>query len=130
MSMKSYKAPGPDGFQPFFFKKYWSKIGDDIWKVVKDAFANGYLPSKLIETLVVPIAKVDFPSVLGDFRPISLCNVVYKIVTKVLVNRLRPFLDDLVGPLQSSFISGRGTTDNAILAQKIVHYMHHSHSRK
>src|ERR1044072_77203 len=84
MSMKSYKAPGPDGFKPFFFKTYWDKVGDDVWRLVRDAFASGGIPSKLAETLVVLIPKGDYPSSLGDFHPISLCNVVYKIITNVL----------------------------------------------
>lgn len=67
---------------------------------------------------------------MKEFRPISLCNVAYKIITKVLVQRLRPYLDYLVEPLQSSFIPGRGTKDNAILAQEIIHYMHHSKAKK
>src|ERR1044072_2523328 len=83
----------------------------------------------MAETLVVLIPKGDLPNSLGDFRPISLCNVVYKLVTKVFVNRLRPFLDELVGPLQSSFIPGRGTSDNAIQTHEIVHCMHNYNSR-
>lgn len=64
---------------------------------------------------MVLIPKHDDPHTFKDFRPISLCNVLYKLVTKVLVHRLRPFLGDLISPLQSSFIPGRGTKDNAIL---------------
>lgn len=127
--MKSYKAPGHDGFQPIFFKHFWDVVGDDIWHLVKEAFINGSSDARLSETLLVLIPKVTHPRCLKEFRPISLCNVTYKIITKVLVNRLRPFLDDLISPLQSSFIPRRGTSDNVILAQEVVHYKHHNKSK-
>ncbi|XP_057418984.1 uncharacterized protein LOC130713213 [Lotus japonicus] len=130
MSMKSFKAPGPDGFQPVFFKKYWDIVGEDIWRVVRDAFVTGSIDPALAETLIVLIPKVDVPTQMKDLRPISLCNVVYKIITKVLVSRIRPYLDQIIGPLQSSFIPGRGTTDNAILAQEVIHYLAHSMAKK
>lgn len=83
----------------------------------------GSFDSALSETLVALIPKVDVPKTFRELRPISLCNVVYKIITKVLVLRLRGCLQEIVGPLQSSFIPGRGTTDNAIILQEVVHFM-------
>jgi len=67
---------------------------------------------------------------MKHFRPICSCNVLYKLIMEVLVNKLRPFLDSLVGPLQSSFIPGRGTTDNALIAQEIIHHIHKSKSNQ
>ena len=106
MSMRSLSAPGPDGFQPFFYKKYWQQVGDSLWKLVREAFETGKVYEKLMEILLVLIPKGDNPSMVKDFRPISLCNVTYKLITKVLVNRLRPFLNNLIGPMQSSFLPG------------------------
>lgn len=114
--MKSYKALDLYGFQPFFFKQYWDIIYDDVWCLVRDAFEHGHFGIKLVETLVLLIPKIDHPKKLNQFRSISLCNVIYKLITKVLANRLRPFLHELVSPLQSSYIQGRGTVDNAIVA--------------
>ncbi|RDX57651.1 hypothetical protein CR513_63088, partial [Mucuna pruriens] len=75
MSIKSYKSPEFDGFQLFFFKMFWTIVSDD--------------------TLLVLISKIDHPISYKDLRPITLCNMVNKIISKVSINRLRPFLIDL-----------------------------------
>lgn len=116
MAMRSFSAPGPDGFQPFFFKKFRDVVGEDLWKVVSNAFETGTVDSTLLETLIVLIPKVESPTMVKEFRPISLCNVTYKVITKVMVNRIRPYLNSLIGPMQSNFLPGRGTMDNAFLA--------------
>ena len=91
---------------------------------------GGFIDPKIAATLFVLIPKIDNPVHLRNFRPISLCNVIYKIITKVMVNRLRPFLDEIISPLQGSFIPGRGTTDNIIIAQEMMNFMHRSKSKK
>lgn len=109
-SLSSYKAPIVDGFQPIFFKNYWELVSNDVWQMVSSAFSFGsFDPTLLAETLTVSIPLVDAPMSLKDFRPISLCNVLFKVISKVLVNRIRPHLDQLIGPLQSSFIPKRDT---------------------
>lgn len=128
-SMQPYKSPGPDGFQGIFFKQYWHIVGDDISHLVVQAFATGTFDPTLSETLIALIPKVDHPGSFKEFRPISLCNTVYKLITKVLVNRMRPMLDSIVSPFQSSFIPKRGTRDNAIILQDIIHAMNKSKKR-
>ena len=76
------------------------------------------------------ILKTEVPTLFSKFHPISLCNVVYKLISKVLVNRLRPFTMELIGPLQNSFIPSRSTIDNVITAQEILYHMHSSKSKK
>lgn len=115
-SMHSYKAPGPDGFQLVFFKSYWNIIANDVFQLVSKAFSLGRIDHQLAETLIVPIPKIDEPTSLKDFRPISLCNMLLKLISKIIVKRIRPYLDDFIGPLQSSFIPKRGTSDNALIA--------------
>src|ERR1044072_5914040 len=124
MSMHSFKAPGVDGFQAFFYKRYWHILGTDLHHMVAEAFRNSEADPALLETLIVLIPKVQNPVRFKELRPISLCNVAYKVITKVLVNRFRPLLDDLIGPLQGSFIPGRGTKDNIVLAQEVMHTLH------
>ncbi|EEC84864.1 hypothetical protein OsI_31997 [Oryza sativa Indica Group] len=79
------------------------------------------MPDGINATAIVLISKVNRPMELKEFRPISLCNVIYKIVSKCLVNRLRPILDDLISQNQSAFVPGRMITDNALLAFECFH---------
>lgn len=122
--MSPYKAPSPDGFQPIFFRNYRNIVSKDVWTLIANAFSSGQIDHHIADTLIVPIPKIDEPKSLKDFRPISLCNVLLKLVSTILIRSVRPHLDDLIGPLQSSFIPNRGTTDNGLVAQELVHYMH------
>jgi len=96
--MNPYKALGLDGFQCIFFKQYWHIVGDDIFNLVSSAFHTGYFDPDISDTLISLIPKVDSPNTYKDFRPINLCNIVYKVITKVVVHRLRPILDTIIGP--------------------------------
>ena len=83
--------------------------------MVQSAFTLGFFDPRLAETLITLIPKGENPTHLRNFRPISLCNMACKVISKVLVNRLHPFLEDLIGPLQSSFIPHGSVTDNVII---------------
>lgn len=117
------KAPGPDGFNPAFFQRCWETVGNDIFLEGKRWLEEGVFLSDLNNTNVVLIPKVDTPQTVRDLRPISLCNVVYKIVSKVLSNRLKSVLPGLVDKAQSAFISGRAIQDNVIIAFEAIHAM-------
>lgn len=67
------------------------------------------------------ITKIKGPETLGNFRPISLCNTIYKIFKKIIVARLRPYLEKLISPLQSAFVPGRKGINNAIIVQELIH---------
>ena len=88
---------------------------------VKQIFRSGKVPEHLNKTLITLIPKIQGPKTLGNYRPISLCNTVYKVVTKIIVARLRPFLDKIISPLQTAFVPGRKGIDNVIIAQEIIH---------
>ena len=90
------KAPGPDGFPAIFFQRNWSTVKDSVIAAVKDFFCTGIMPEGVNSTPIVLFPKIANPTKLSDYRPISLCNVIYKVISKCLVNRLRPLLDDLI----------------------------------
>lgn len=84
-------------------------------------FADGILPAGVNDTSIVLIPKGQNPEQLKDFGPISLCNVIYKVISKCLVNRLRPLLDEHIFPEQSAFLPGRMISDNALIAFECLH---------
>ncbi|GAU45877.1 hypothetical protein TSUD_401030, partial [Trifolium subterraneum] len=117
------KSPGPDGFNPAFYQHFWDMCGEDIFQEVKGWLDRGYFPSSMNETNICLIPKCERPNTMKDYRPISLCNVLYKMVSKVLANRLKQCLEKCVSEEQSAFIEGRSITDNALVAIEIIHYM-------
>ena len=104
-------------------------VKEDVVEGVQDFFENGILPEGLNDTVIVLIPKGKDPQSLKNYRPISLCNVIYKVISKCLVNRLRPFLDDIISETQSAFIPGRLITDNATIAFECFHKIQHSNNR-
>ena len=95
-------------------------------QLIKTAFETCHFSNELHTTLLVLIPKNERSESIKQFRPISLCNVVYKILTKVLVNRLKNCIGKLVNPLQASFVPGRHAADNIIMAQEMVHNIRRS----
>lgn len=124
------KAPGPDGYPGRFFQRNWLLMKEDIIPAVQKFFDTGQMPEGVNDTCIVLIPKVSNPKTLKDFRPISLCNVLYKIVSKCLVNRLRPLLQDIISPNQSAFIPGRMITDNALIAFECMHTINSSNDAR
>ncbi|KAG7591715.1 Zinc finger CCHC-type [Arabidopsis thaliana x Arabidopsis arenosa] len=129
-SMGRFKAPGPDGFQPVFFQDCWDVVGESVTKFVLDFFSTGQLPEETNDALMVLIPKVGKPETIKQFRPISLCNVLFKIITKSMVMRLKKVMPKLIGPAQSSFIPGRLSVDNIVVVQEAVHSMRRKKGRK
>jgi hypothetical protein len=117
------KALGPDGMPAVFFKKYWDVVGEKLTQEVLNVLRGGQIPDGWNDTIISLIPKVEKPEKVTDLRPISLCNVVYKVVSKVLSNRLRQVLPDLITPNQSAFVPGRLISDNILVAYEITHYL-------
>ncbi|GAU33827.1 hypothetical protein TSUD_221650 [Trifolium subterraneum] len=115
------KSPGPDGFNPTFYQRFWEQCSDDIFSAASTWLERGYFPTSLNETNICLIPKCDNPTSMKDLRPISLCNVLYKMISKVLANRLKCCLDKCVSQEQSAFVEGRSILDNALIATEVIH---------
>jgi hypothetical protein len=115
------KAPGPDGFSAQFFQRNWATLKEDVVRDVQVFFDSGQMPLGVNDTRNVLLPKKEDPNQLKDFRPISLCNVIYKVISKCLVNRIRPLLHDLIAPMQSAFVSGQMIMDNVLIAFECLH---------
>lgn len=122
-SMHPDKSPGPDGLNPTFFQTYWGVVGEDVVRFCQKFITMGELPEGMNNTLVCLIPKVKTPEKMIELRPISLCNILLHILSKVMTNRLKPCLGSLISNKQSAFIEGRLLTDNALIAFEINHYM-------
>ena len=120
-SMKPFKAPGPDGLHAGFFQRFWMVVGDSVKIAVKGIFDTGVMNPLLNQTLIALIPKQKGPDCFNHFRPISLCNTIYKIVSKLLVLRIKPFLPALISPFQTAFVTGRRGSDNVVIAQELIY---------
>ncbi|KAL0439785.1 UNVERIFIED_CONTAM: hypothetical protein Slati_2461500 [Sesamum latifolium] len=113
------KAPGPDGYSSGFFKAVWPIVGREVTQAILDFFATCKLLKQVNATLLSLIPKVQQPTLVTEFRPISCCNVLYKVVTKIIVQRMSGLLSSLISPSQNAFVPGRSIGDNILLAQEL-----------
>ncbi|KAF7838898.1 ribonuclease H [Senna tora] len=118
-----YSAPGPDGLNVQFFKHFWAVVKDDMFSMLHAFFDRGYLLKSLNRTYISLIPKTNAPQTFKDYRPISLANVAYKLISKVLCNIMKVFLGDLIAPNQSAFLKGRLISDNTVLVGELMHKM-------
>ncbi|XP_050229329.1 uncharacterized protein LOC126678474 [Mercurialis annua] len=128
--MHPLKAPGVDGLHALFYQSQWPTIGDKVCSFIHGIFNGKPFPPEINKTLITLIPKCDNPDYLKDYRPISLCNVLYKVITKIIANRLKKIMPHIIGPTQTSFVEGRHITDNIILAQEALHTMRKKKGRK
>ncbi|CAN0846504.1 Transposon TX1 uncharacterized 149 kDa protein [Linum grandiflorum] len=112
------KAPDPDGYPAGFYQRCWTMVGDDVIDAVLYFFKGGALLHFVNSVSLALIPKRVNATDSQDYQPISCCNVVYKAISKVLANRLRGVLSDLINPAQSAFIKGRLIGDNILLAMR------------
>uniref|UniRef100_A0A803NNP5 Reverse transcriptase domain-containing protein n=1 Tax=Cannabis sativa TaxID=3483 RepID=A0A803NNP5_CANSA len=117
------KFPGLDGMTLAFYQKHWSIVGADVVQFVREFFDSGKFPDSINDTHIVLIPKKKNPTQVSDMRPISLCNVLYKIASKVVANRMKGVLSEAISETQSAFVSGRLISDNVMVAFEAMHYL-------
>ncbi|KAK2390438.1 hypothetical protein QL285_063981 [Trifolium repens] len=129
-NMNPWKAPGPDGFPAGFYQKSWSIVGNHVCDFVREVWSN---PGKILEvnqTDICLIPKIQHLEYISQFRPISFCNTIYKVVSKVVVELLKDCIPFIISPYQTGFVPGRNIHENIIVAQEMTHNMVKMKGRK
>ena len=119
--MAKDKASGPDGFTTNFFHAGWDWLKDEIVALVEDSRKLGSILKALNSTFLALIPKESGTEDPGKLRTISLCNVIYKIITKVMANHLKPILPLIISSEQAGFVEGRQILDGIILVHETIH---------
>ncbi|CAN0838702.1 LINE-1 retrotransposable element ORF2 protein [Linum grandiflorum] len=114
------KAPGPDGLPMNFYKHSWTIVKSQVLCAFSDFFERSSLPVSVNSTFICLIPKKDVVEDVRDFRPISLTGSIYKLISKVLMERLKPLLPALVSPHQCAFVSGRQIMDASLVANELI----------
>lgn len=120
-NLGALKAPSPDGLNGMFYQKHWDVIKGYVCLAVTNFFQHGVLPLEVNETVVTLIPKIPIPESINHLCPISCCNFIYKVISKIVVLWLKGFMNDLISPNQSAFVGGRLIQDNLLIAHEVFH---------
>lgn len=105
--MHPIKAPNPNGMPALFYQKYWNILKDDVTKFFLEVLNNNESLKGSNNTIISLIPKMKEPNKVTEFRPISLYNILYKIIAKSLTNKMKGMLLDIISKSESAFILGR-----------------------
>jgi hypothetical protein len=118
---KKDKSPGPDGWTVEFFLHFFDLVGEDLLDMVEESRSRGVIIGGLNSTFLALIPKVNKPVTFGDFRPISLCNLYYKLISKIIANQIKPFLSRSLSAEQLGFLKGRQIQDAIGTTHECLH---------
>ncbi|XP_074315728.1 uncharacterized protein LOC141651938 [Silene latifolia] len=122
-SMDGSKSPGPDGITPRFYQVFWPQIGHLVSAAILHFLNSGVMLKEWNQTHIILIPKVEHPELVTQYRPISLCNVIYRIASKCLANRLKLVIPSIISDSQQAFVPGRLMTDSCLVAHEVLHYI-------
>lgn len=122
-SMRPTKALGPDGMTTFVYQQFWLIVALAVCRMVKTFLSSGFLLKQFNHSFVALLPKNTNPDVVEHFWPISLCNVSYKVISKILADRLKILLPKLISANQSAFVLGRVIQENSVCAMELFHSM-------
>lgn len=128
--IRALKAPELDGMLAIFYQFYRDMVQEELWASAIHFFRIGFMLKQLNHSFIVLLPKVEHPSCIEQYRPISLCNIAYKLISKILAMRLKGVLDKLISPYQATFVPGRLIQENIILGQELLHLMKAKQGRK
>eukprot|EP00253_Pinus_taeda_P019798 PITA_19798 len=123
MSMKKGTTPSPDDFTVDFYQAGWNFMGKEILELIEEFRMNQKVWLALNSTFFTLILKNDKSEDAKGFRPIALCNVIYKIISSLMAKRLKPLLENLISPEQTGFVAGRQILDGLVVTQEVIHSM-------
>lgn len=118
-AMPAHKSPDPYGYPCDFYKATWDILGSDFLVAIQSFFLKGFLPNGINSTIVALIPKKSDANMIKDYRPIACCNVIYKTISKILVNRLKKLIPSIISANQSAFVHGRMLMENVLLATEL-----------
>lgn len=119
-SVKPNKFRGPNGIPPVALQKLWHIVGDEIGQATRNFLEGGYMLKETNKIFIVLIPKVDILEQVSQFRPISMCNTTYKLISKCMVRRLQPLMKHLIGENQNAFVPGQSINDNCNIAHEML----------
>ncbi|XP_050233376.1 uncharacterized protein LOC126681866 [Mercurialis annua] len=123
-SLHPSKALGSDGLMiAYFFQRFWYIIGDLVTSSLQDFFINKKILRSVNHTLIALIPKIQHSQKVEDLRPISLCIPFYKIISKILSQRLQQVLPNIIGHHQNAFVKGRSISDYILIAHEVIHHL-------
>nr|KAJ0218832.1 hypothetical protein LSAT_V11C300154990 [Lactuca sativa] len=123
------RAPGPDGFTFAFIKKHWDTMEGDIYLAIKDFESTGVIDRGCNSSFIILVPKTSDPISLDEYRPISLIGCLYKIIAKVLAERLKRYIPQVVSHTQTTFIKDRNILDGPLIINEVISWLRKSKSK-